>query len=505
MSRNHIIVTIGIMLGLFLASIEGTIVGTAMPTIVAQLGGLSIYSWVFSAYMLTQTSTTPIYGKLSDMFGIRPVYMIAVALFLIGSMLSGTAQTMNELVAYRALQGLGAGGLLPLAFTIIGITFSMEQRAKMQGLFSGVWGVSSLIGPLIGGFVVDNLSWRWIFYLNLPFGLAGAALLWFNLKDQKLSGVRRSIDYSGVVLLITGIVAFLFALLEGPTSGWTSPLVLAAGGVSLVVLTAFVWNELRAREPIIPPGLFKDRLFTVGSAHGFLSGIAMFGSISFLPLFAQGVLGLNATASGAALTPALLGWTLSSIVGGRMLLSHGYRFVVIGSMIIMSVGAFMLSRLSADTQQWQLLLYSGLLGIGMGAGVTAFLITIQSSVARQALGAATSTLQFSRSIGGTIGVSIFGTVLAARLADGIKSAGLDASIDPQALLEVGAQIPASVLQALKDSLAGAIAAIFLLAFVATFAALLTVVFFAPKPVMTEVAAGDAHESLAEPIIEIGGG
>ena len=504
MSRNHIIVTIGVMLGLFLASIEGTIVGTAMPTIVAQLGGLSIYSWVFSAYMLTQTSTTPIYGKLSDMFGIRRIYMIAVALFLVGSMLSGTAQTMNELVLYRALQGIGAGGLLPLAFTIIGITFSMEQRAKMQGLFSGVWGVSSLIGPLIGGFMVDNYSWRWIFYLNVPVGLAGAALLWFNLQDQKPSGVRRSIDYTGVVLLISGIVAFLFALLEGPTAGWTSPLVLSAMGVSVLVLAAFVWNELRVREPIIPPELFKQRLFTVGSTHGFLSGIAMFGSISFLPLFAQGVLGLNATAAGAALTPSLLGWTASSIVGGQLLLRYGYRSVAIGSMVIMSAGAFMLSRLSVDTQQWQLLLYSGLLGIGMGAGVTAFLITIQSSVPRQQLGAATSTLQFTRSMGGTIGVSIFGTVMASRLADGIKSAGLDGSVDPQALLEAGAQIPASVLLALRGSLAEAIAAVFLLAFAATFAAFLAVVILAPKPATAEAAVAALRDTSADPIIEAGG-
>src|SRR5712692_8295059 len=187
MSRNHIIILIGILTGLFLASTESTIVGTAMPTIVAQLGGLSIYSWVFSAYMLTSTSTTPIYGKLSDTYGIRPVYMIAVALFLAGSMLSGTAHSMNELVAYRALQGLGAGGLLPLTFTIIGSIFSLEQRAKLQGFFSGVWGVSSLIGPLVGGLIVDmgGETWRWIFYINIPFGLAAAALIWFNLREPQ--------------------------------------------------------------------------------------------------------------------------------------------------------------------------------------------------------------------------------------------------------------------------------------------------------------------------------
>jgi EmrB/QacA subfamily drug resistance transporter len=501
MSRNHIIITIGIMLGLFLASIEGTIVSTAMPTIVAQLGGLSIYSWVFSAYMLTSTSTTPIYGKLADMYGIRRVYMVAVAIFLVGSTLSGTAQSMEQLVFYRLLQGLGAGGLLPLAFTIIGMIFTLEQRAKMQGLFSGVWGVSSLVGPLIGGFIVDKLTWHWVFFLNLPFGIAAAALLWRNLQDTKPSGVKRSIDFSGVFLLVGGIVAFLLALLEGPVSGWTSPLVMGAGVVSIVLLASFIWNELKVSEPIIPPALFKDRLFAIGSTHGFLTGVAMFGSISFLPLFAQGVLGLNATAAGAVLTPALLMWTVSSIIGGRLLLTYGYRKVAIGSMLIMTLGAFMLSRLSGETQQWQLLIYSGLLGCGMGAGVTAFLISIQSSVARNQLGAATSTLQFTRSMGGTIGVSIFGTVMAAKLSQGIAAAGLAGKVDPQALLEVGAQIPAEILLALKDSLAEAIALVFLLAFAATLTALVAIVVLAPR-LATNREQSSTHEAVREPAIEI---
>ena len=501
MSRNHIIVTIGIMLGLFLASIEGTIVSTAMPTIVAQLGGLSIYSWVFSAYMLTSTSTTPIYGKLADMYGIRRVYMVAVAIFLVGSTLSGTAQSMEQLVFYRLLQGLGAGGLLPLAFTIIGMIFTLEQRAKMQGLFSGVWGVSSLVGPLIGGFIVDKLTWHWVFFLNLPFGIAAAALLWRNLQDTKPSGVKRRIDFSGVFLLVGGIVAFLLALLEGPISGWTSPLVLGAGVVSIILLVSFIWNELKVSEPIIPPALFKDRLFAIGSTHGFLTGVAMFGSISFLPLFAQGVLGLNATAAGAVLTPALLMWTVSSIIGGRMLLTYGYRKVAIGSMLIMTLGAFLLSRLSGETQQWQLLIYSGLLGSGMGAGVTAFLISIQSSVARNQLGAATSTLQFTRSMGGTIGVSIFGTVMAAKLTEGIAAAGLAGKVDPQALLEVGAQIPSDILLALKDSLAEAIALVFLLAFAATLTALVAVFVLAPR-LAANREQSSAHEGAREPVIEI---
>ncbi|MBI5878015.1 MAG: MFS transporter [Chloroflexi bacterium] len=489
MNRNQAIVTSGVMLGLFLASIEGTIVNTAMPTIIGQLGGLAIYAWVSSAYSLTSTSTTPVFGKLADMYGIRPVYIAAVVLFLGGSMLSGTAHSMEQLVLYRAIQGLGAGGLLPLAFTIVGSIFSMEQRAKTQGLFSGVWGVSSVVGPVIGGFIVGlgGETWRWIFYLNIPFGLAAAALIWFNLKEERRQHVKHSIDYSGIALLVGGVVSLLLMLFEGPNSGWGSPLVIGLGVASMVLLGLFVWNELRVPEPIIAPSLFSGRLFTVGSLHGFLSGMAMFGSLLFLPLFAQGVIGLDPTAAGAALTPAMLGWTLSSIVGGRLMLRYGYRKVAIGSMIIMSAGAFVLSRIGVDTTQWQLMTGAGLLGTGMGAGVTAYIIMIQGSVSRQQMGSATSTLQFTRSIGGTIGVSLFGTVMSTRLADGLRAAGLDAAIDPRDLLQRGANIPPQVLHALQGALADGISAVFALAFGVTVLCLAVVWLLSPQPAATPAA------------------
>ena len=235
--RRTILVTFGIMMGLFLASIEGTVVGTAMPTIIAQLQGIELYGWVFSMYMLTSTSTMPVFGKLSDMYGRRPIYMIAVAMFLLGSMLCGTAQSMTQLIAFRALQGLGAGGLLPLAFTLIGDLFTMEQRAKMQGLFSGVWGVSGLLGPLAGGWLVDNVSWRAVFYVNVPFALLTAAIIWFGLQEAPVQSVRRrAIDYLGVILLMSGIMSLLLALLEGPDQGWSAPLVLALFSASLLLL-----------------------------------------------------------------------------------------------------------------------------------------------------------------------------------------------------------------------------------------------------------------------------
>ncbi len=496
--KRMAVVTVGIMVGLFLASIEATVVGTAMPTIISQLGGLSIYSWVFSVYMLTSTSTIPIYGKLSDMYGRRPIYMIGVALFLAGSMLSGLSDSMLELIIFRGLQGLGAGALLPLAFTIIGDIFTIEQRAKMQGLFSGVWGISSLLGPLAGGFLVDNVSWRWIFYVNVPFGLLAAALIWFALQEPKAHRAQRSIDFSGVILLVCGIVAFLLALLEGPTNGWTSLLVIGLGAVSLVLLAGFLWNETKAREPIIPLALFNQQLFAVGSAHGFLTGMAMFGSISFIPLFAQGVLGVDATTAGIVLAPAMIGWTLSSALGGSLLLRYGYRKIAIASTLIMCTGALAMSRVSIETTRVQLFLFSALLGSGMGAAVTAFLISIQTSVARRQLGAATSTLQFARSIGGTVGVSIFGTVMAAKLIEGLARQGAHTAIDPRALLDRANPVPPEILLPLRGVLADALAAVFLLAFSATALAFL-VVLLSPGPAVrkVEVPAEAQPEVLAE--------
>jgi EmrB/QacA subfamily drug resistance transporter len=510
MSRNRIIVvTIGIMMGLFLASIEGTVVGTAMPTIVSELKGLEIYSWVFSIYMLTQTCLTPVYGKLSDIYGRRPIYMIAVVLFLLGSMLSGTANSMVELVIYRGLQGIGAGGLLPLAFTIIGDIFTLQQRAKMQGLFSGVWGVSSLVGPLAGGFIVENSSWRWVFYINLPFGLLAAALIWFGLQEDKAHRAHPTIDFAGVFLLVSGVVSFLLVLLQGPKraadapilNGWTSPLVIGLGVASVMLLALFIWNEQRVREPIIPPSLFHQKLFSIGSLHGFLSGMAMFGSISFIPLFAQGVLGSNATVAGATLTPALLGWTLSSIIGGRLLLTFGYRKIVITSAAIMCVGAFLMSQIGINTTTGQLLVASTLLGLGMGGGVSAFLISIQTNVTRQQLGAATSTLQFTRSIGGTVGVSIFGTIMSTKLLQGLAQNPSLANFDPSSLLDRLHPVAPELLAQVRGSLADGIASVFALAFIAVLLSLV-IVLFSPKP--EPHPAPTEREPRSEPVIEAGG-
>ncbi|HEX9013220.1 MAG TPA: MFS transporter, partial [Anaerolineaceae bacterium] len=276
MSRRRInVITLGILLSLFLASMEGTVVATAMPTIVGQLGGLSIYSWVFSVYLLASTTTVPIYGKLSDLYGRKLVYIISMGIFLAGSVLCGQARSMEQLILFRAVQGLGAGGVLPLAFTIIGELFSLEQRARMQGLFSGIWGVSAVIGPLIGGFLVDQASWHWVFYINLFPGVLAISAVWAAWKDARREGLSRpAVDYPGAALLTLGVLSLLLGLDE-----LGSPLAWGFLSAALAFFAGLVWAERRAADPILPFALFRDRLFTVSILHGLLSGWALFGSV----------------------------------------------------------------------------------------------------------------------------------------------------------------------------------------------------------------------------------
>jgi EmrB/QacA subfamily drug resistance transporter len=463
--RRVVVVTGAIMLSLFLASMESTVVATGMPTIVSQLGGLEYYSWVFSAYMLTSTTTVPLYGKLSDLYGRRPVYAAAMALFLIGSVLCGLAQSMVQLIAARAVQGVGAGGLLPLAFIMIGDMFSLEQRARMQGLFSGVWGLSSVVGPLLGGFLVDRVSWHWIFYINLVPGLLAGLLVWQAWVDPPREGTARpAVDYAGSALLTAGVVVLLLGLFElGTPISWV---LLAAAGLSFALLG---WVERRAADPVLPLALFRDRLFVVACAHGVLAGWAMFGSTAYVPLFVQAVLGTSATAAGATLTPLLIAWVVASIIGSRLLLTMGYRTLAVVGMVLLTIGAFLMSQINTGSSQWSLAIGLALMGTGMGLSIPAFLIAVQSTVSRRSLGTATSTLQFSRSIGGVFGVSIMGVMLSARLAENLRAVGLDpAAVSINSLLDPLAQAAASTAldTTLRTALAGAIQGVFVLAFIA---------------------------------------
>ena len=500
MSRNRIIlVTAGIMLSLFLASMESTVVATAMPTIVGQLGGLEHYSWVFSAFMLASTTTVPLYGKLSDIYGRRKLYVFAMGLFLVGSLLCGLANSMTTLIFARAIQGIGAGGIMPLAFILIGEMFTLEQRARMQGFFSGVWGVSSIVGPLLGGFLVDQLSWRWIFYINVLPGLLAAALVGLAWRDQARAHERPAIDYAGAALLTVSVVMLLLGLTLAPDASagvqagalsW----ILIAGALVLFIL--LIWVERRAADPVLPVALFRDGLFLTATAHGILTGWALFGSISFIPLFVQAVMGTSATQAGITITPMLLGWVTASIIGTRLLLTVGYRKLGLIGTATFTTGAFLMSRAGMNTSQISLMSFVALMGIGMGLSIPAFLIAVQTSVSRRQLGTATSTLQFSRSIGGTLGVSAMGAALSARLTSNLMAAHLDLELVRQLLDPLpGSEVV--IAEGARTAMADAIHLVFVIAFVAAALAMVSVLFTPHKELSEQLPEGEVRPSSAD--------
>ena len=421
--RRRRLIVLGVMLSIFLAAMESTVVSTAMPRVVASLGGLEMYSWVFSGFLLTSTVTMPLWGRLSDLLGRRRVFLGGLTLFLAGSALSGLAQTMTQLIAFRMLQGLGAGSLMTIGMTIIGELFRLERRAKMQGYISGVWGVASLCGPLIGGLLTDHVSWRWVFYINLPFGAVAMALIAAGLRDQAHDGPRPVIDYAGLGLFTAGVSGLLLGVLEaGRVARWTGADVVVPLALAVAALAAFVVVERRAAEPIVPLRLFGVRMVLAASVTGFLAGMAMFGAISFVPLFLQSVTGMSATAAGVVLIPFVLGWVAMSIVSARLVLRIGYRTVVAAGMVCLTLAFLLLSRWSESLTQGVAMRDALLGGVGMGLTMVPMLIAVQSAVARADLGAATSMLQFFRTLGGAIGLSVMGTVMAWRLSVGLGPA-----------------------------------------------------------------------------------
>jgi EmrB/QacA subfamily drug resistance transporter len=421
--RHRRLAVLGVMLSIFLAAMESTVVATAMPRVVASLGGLEIYSWVFSGFLLTSTVTMPVWGRLSDLYGRRRVFLGGLTIFLAGSALSGLAQNMVELIAFRMLQGLGAGSLMTIGMTIVGELFALERRAKMQGYISGVWGVASLCGPLIGGVLTDHASWRWVFYINLPFGAVAMGLIGAGLRDRPRDGRRPALDYPGFVLFSVGVSALLVGVLEaGRVARWTGADVLGPLVLAVAALAAFVRVERRATEPIVPLRLFRVRMVLAASVTGFLAGMAMFGAISFVPLFLQSVSGMSATAAGVVLIPFVLGWVAMSIVSARLVLRIGYRIVVAAGMACLTLAFMLLSRWSESLTQAVAMRDALLGGVGMGLTMVPMLIAVQSAVTRPDLGSATSMIQFFRTLGGAVGLSVMGTVMAWRLGQGFSRA-----------------------------------------------------------------------------------
>lgn len=413
----------GLMVGLLLAALDQTIVSTALKSIVEDFDGLAHYTWVVTAYLLTSTASTPLYGKISDLYGRRPVFQFAIITFLIGSFAAGASTSMEQLIAFRAVQGLGAGGLMSLTFVIIGDIISPRERGKYQGYFGGVWGLSSVAGPLLGGYFSDHAQilgvsgWRWIFYINLPFGIAALILTSIFLHIPKVKR-EHSIDYLGALLLVSGVSSLLLGLsVYGPQDGWQNSKTLLTIAAAFVLMLLFIFQESRAKEPIIPLTLFKNHTFSVTSVMAFIIGAGMFGAIIMLPLYFQIVKGDSATSAGLKLIPFMIGIVTFSIVSGKLITKHGHykRFPIMG-LSLMTLGLFMLSTLTQTTPFWQLAIYGIFVGAGLGLSMQTIVIALQNSVEFRDLGVATSANTFFRSIGATMGVALFGTVYASRLA-----------------------------------------------------------------------------------------
>jgi EmrB/QacA subfamily drug resistance transporter len=452
-----------LMLGMFLAALDQTIVSTALPTIVGDLGGLDHFSWVVTAYLLASTVSTPLYGKLGDMLGRKPVFLAAIVIFLVGSMLSGLSQSMVQLIAFRALQGLGAGGLIVGAQAILADVIPPRRRGRYMGLIGAVFAVSSVAGPLLGGFLVDNLSWRWVFYVNMPIGALALLIVTFRLHLH-VPHTRHRIDYLGAGLLASGIGALILVATWGGTQyAWGSATIVGLTVAGFALLAAFVWQERRATEPIIPLRLFRSRTFALAGAMGFTIGIAMFGAIIYLPLFLQLVYGASPTSSGLRMIPLMAGLLTASIASGRAITRYGhYKVYPIVGTATLVVGMFLLSRLTVSTDAWLASVYMLVVGLRIGLVMQVLVLMVQNDARPKDMGVVTSTATFFRSVGGSFGVALFGAVFASRLAgelarlpaDVVARLGDVGAIDPARAKQLPPDVHADFLQIFASALHG---------------------------------------------------
>ncbi|MGI9096790.1 MAG: MDR family MFS transporter [Candidatus Limnocylindrus sp.] len=516
-------IVVAIMLALFLGALDQTIVGTALPRIITELNGANLYTWVVTIYLLASTVTVPIYGKLSDMYGRKPLLLAGVGLFLAGSALAGLSQNIEQLIVFRGIQGLGAGALFPIALATIGDLFSPQERGRYQGLFGAVFGLSSLVGPALGGYLTDTFSWHWIFYVNLPIGLLSIAIILRELPTIK-GRPNQKIDYLGVVTFAAGIIPILIGLTNVQTNAFATPEVAGLIAAGLAMIGLFLFVEAKAAEPIVPLELFRNRTFAASAAATFFASFGFFASVIFLPRYFQAVLGETATNSGYATLPLLLGVIISSVSAGQIVARRGrYKSLILGAILLVSVGSLLLTNLKADTDPWVLRGWMFLAGLGVGPTLSVFTIVVQNAVPFKFLGTATSNLTFFRQVGGSVGLAIVGSYFGGQLATTIP-ARLTAALPPalagqfsggsgdlSKLTNVGdlgpsilANVPEAarpmvepliptIVAAIKAGIADAIGSIFWLAVVASLVAFVVAALIEEIPLRSRAGAGAPTE------------
>ena len=525
LSRRRIVfVLISVMLGMLLSALDQTVVGTAMPRVIADLNGLQHYAWVATGYLLVSAASMPIWGKLSDAFGRRRFFMVGMVLFVVGSALCGQSRSMVELIGFRALQGLGAGAMMPITQAIIGDIFPPAQRARWTGVLMSVFGFATIVGPLLGGWITDTIGWRWTFYVNLPVGVIALGFALFALPAH-VQLRKHSVDYRGTALLVLAAVPLLLGFSwAGSQYPWSSPPIIGLFVFAVAMWAVFYLWEMRAAEPVLNPRLFRNRIFSVSAVASAIQSAGMFGAIMFLPLFVQGVMGRTATNSGTILMPMMLAAIVTSIGGGQILAKTGrYKAVVVFGFAVVTTGAYLLSRMTFTTSSVTLIGYMIVMGLGIGIAMSTFTVIVQNQYPTRRLGEVSAGLQFFRSIGATVGLAVFGTILNSRFASSLAAslpaelkglatdpATADQLNNPQVLLSAQAKVQLtelfgqfgsqgqslfdSFMNAVRHSLEFAISDLFVLATIISAVGFVVVLFLKEVPLRRSHASEDGERT-----------
>ncbi len=506
-ARNFIM--IGLALGMLVSSLDQTVVGTSLPKIVGDLGGMNLFAWLFTAYMLGEVLAIPVAGKMSDRYGRKPVFLAGMGLFLAGSILAGMSNSMEMLIGCRAIQGVGGGVIMPVAMATVADLYAPTERGKIQGMMGGIFAVSSVIGPFMGGFIVDNLDWRWVFYVNLPIGILALAVTSMKFPNQE-SDTSKRIDYAGMVTLASCLTpALLVMTWGGSTYAWGSVEIIGMTALSVLSLVAFVMNERRAEDPILPLHLFREPIFTLGSLGLMIMSMGLFGVIAFLPLFLQSVIGMSATSSGETLIPLMIGVMITILASGFLLKRTGYKVWLLVGPPMSAFGLYMLSTMHAGSSQTDAVIYLIIVGMGLGAVMSNYMVAAQNVVSKREMGVVTSSMTLFRSIGGTIGVTILGAFVNQRMVEelgrNLPSGAMSSlpttdvnSIGGLLMSSAAATIPGPILESIRLSLSNSITYMFLMGAIIVLFALVTSVFVRGVPLKSSQEYHEIEASGNEP-------